>query len=121
MPSPSQPSYDPMAQLMQILQFALSQNQQVQQQQNQDRNFALDERQVNAREQALKQQEQQAIMAALSRAMPQDVNGFDDPSMLFQYLQQQGIQLPNFQAQRPVDPAAEERAKAQAIMSQLGQ
>jgi len=139
MVSRNQPSYDPMAQLMQILQFALSQNQQVQQQQNQDRNFALDERQVNVREQqfnqsllqqqqeqqyreqVLKQQEQRAIMAALSRAMSQDANRFDDPSMLFQYLQQQGIQLPGMQMQRPVDPMEAERLKNQAIMSQLGQ
>lgn len=132
-----QPSYDPLAQLMQILQFALSQNQQVQQQQNQDRNFALDERQVNAREQqfkqsllqqqqeqqyreqVLKQQEQQAIVAALSRVENQD--GFQDPALLYQYLQQQGIQLPGTQMQRPPDPMAAKRMADQAIMSQLGQ
>ena len=60
-------------------------------------------------------------MAALSRAMSQDANRFDDPSMLFQYLQQQGIQLPGMQMQRPVDPMEAERLKNQAIMSQLGQ
>lgn len=133
-----QPSYDPMAQMMQILQFALNQNQQVQQQANQDRNYALDKRQLNLRadqfdqslqqqnqeqqfrEKALKQQEQQAIMAALSRAMPQDANGFDDPSALYQYLQQIGVQVPTPQVQPGVDPQAEaEKARARAILSQL--
>jgi hypothetical protein len=172
-PQRQQPAYDPMAQMMQILQFALGQNQQVQQQANQDRNFGLeqeqlamqgqrydqqymqqiaaqqaeqeyrqqqaantqrglqlDERKLGLGEQemnqrALMQQEeqkqrlQQAVMMALGRV--ENADGFQDPTLLYQYLQQQGIQLPGMQAQPTVDPMAAERAKAQAFMSQLGQ
>lgn len=190
-----QPAYDPMAQMMQILQFALQQNQQGQQQANQDRSFGLEQQQLDMRgqqfdqqqmqqiaaqqadqeyrnqqlglsqqqmeQQAMlasldramqsaqqnrmfgldqqkldmgvqqfnqqtlqqqeqqKQQQQQAIMMALSRAMPQNANGFDDPTVLYQYLQQQGIQLPGMQPQQPVvDP---QKAAAQAMMQKLGQ
>ncbi len=119
-----------MAQMMQILQFALSQNQQVQQQANQDRNFGLEQEQLAmqgqrydeqfaAQQAALKQQEQNAIISALSRT--ENAEGFQDPTALLQYLAQQGIQLRGVQMQQPVDPMAEERAKAQAFMSQLGQ
>lgn len=126
-----QPVYDPMAQMMQILQFALQQNQQGQQQQNQDRNFGLEERQLDMRGQqfdqqfeaqqaAQEQQKQQTIMAALSRSMPQNEKGFDDPSALYQYLQQMGVQIPGLETRQPVaiDP---QKAAARAMMQQLGQ
>jgi len=125
-----QPAYDPMAQMMQILQFALQQNQQGQQQANQDRSFGLEQQQLDmqsqrydqqfaAQQAAQEQQQQQAIMAALSRAMPQNASGIDDPTVLYQYLQQQGIQLPGMQSQQPaVDP---QKAAAQAMMQKLGQ
>lgn len=118
-PQRQQPAYDPMAQMMQILQFALSQNQQVQQQANQDRDFGLKQEQFAAHQAALKQQEQNAIISALSRT--ENAEGFQDPTALLQYLAQQGIQLRGVQMQQPADPMAEERAKAQAFMSQLGQ
>ena len=125
-----QPAYDPMAQMMQILQFALQQNQQGQQQENQDRSFGLEQQQLEmqgqrydqqfaAQQAAQEQQQQQAVMMALSRAMPQNAQGFDDPTALYQYLQQQGIQLPGMQPQQPVvDP---QKAAAQAMMQKLGQ
>ena len=62
-PQRQQPAYDPMAKMMQILQFALSHNQNVAQQANQDRNFALDRRQVNVREQQFKAQQMQQMAA----------------------------------------------------------
>lgn len=126
-----QQAYDPMAQMMQILQLVMQQNQQGQQQQNQDRNFGLEERQLDMRGQqfdqqaamqqaAQEQQKQQAIMAALSRSMPQNEMGFDDPSALYQYLQQIGVQIPGLEAQQQsaVDP---QKAAAMAMMQQLGQ
>lgn len=124
-----QPAYDPMAQMMQILQFALQQNQQGQQQENQDRSFGLEQQQLEmqgqrydqqfaAQQAAQEQQQQQAIMAALSRAMPQNAQGFDDPSVLYQYLQQQGIQLPGMEqmSQPAVDPV---KAQAQAQWAEM--
>jgi len=92
-PPRQQIAYDPMAQMMQVLQFALQQNQQGQQQANQDRSFGLQQQQLEmqgqrydqqfaAQQAAQEQQQQQAIMAALSRAMPQNAQGFDDPSVL---------------------------------------
>lgn len=116
--------------MMQVLQFALQQNQQGQQQENQDRSFGLDQQKLDMgvqqfnqqtlqQQEQRKQQQQQAVMAALSRAMPQTANGFDDPTVLYQYLQQQGIQLPGMQPQQQVvDP---QKAAAQAMMQKLGQ
>lgn len=125
-----QPAYDPMAQMMQILQFALQQNQQSQQQQNQDRSFGLEQQQLEmqgqrydqqfaAQQAAQEQQQQQAVMSALSRAMPQNEMGFDDPTALYQYLQQMGVQVPGMAQQQPtVDP---EKERARALLMQLGQ
>jgi len=186
-----QPVYDPMGQMMQILQLIMGQNQQAQQQQNQDRNFGLEQQQLDMRgeqfnqshaqqaaiqqaeqewrrqqatqqqtnadrayglderqfgvsqkqlehslgmdqkkfdlavkqfdqqaahqEAIQKQQIQQAIMAALSRM--ETPEGFQDPTALFQYLQQQGIQIPGLQPrpQAPVDPRV---LNAQSIVQQ---
>ena len=185
-----QPAYDPMAQMMQILQLALAQNQQVSQQENQDRRFQLDERQLAqqliAQQQAqanaergfavdeqrlnigekqfaeqqkallaeqaaresqnkytqlhqnrafdLSQQqfafnqkqaeaqqkllEQQAILSALSRAVPQTAMGMDDPTALYSYLQSLGVQVP-MQAQQQAEDPQVTAAKAQwAAMQQ---
>jgi len=134
-PPRQQIAYDPMAQMMQILQFALQQNQQGQQQANQDRSFGLEQQQLDmqgqrydqqfaAQQAAQEQQQQQAIMAALSRAMPQTANGFDDPTVLYQYMQQQGIQLPGMAQgqQAAIDPQkAAKIARAKAMMQQLPQ
>jgi len=111
-----QPPYDPMAQMMQILQLVMGQNQQAQQAQHQNRSFQLDkqqlaqrgqqfDQQLDAQQAGQEQQLQQAILAALSRAMPQNAQGFDDPTALFQYLQQMGVQLPGMEQAAPqADP-----------------
>lgn len=124
-----QPAYDPMAQMMQRLQLVLSQNQQAQQQANQDRGFKLDQQQLAMRDQQfnsqmqlqqeeMKQREQRAIMAALSRAMPQTAMGMDDPTALYAYLQNLGVQVP-MQAQQPAEDPQVTAAKAQwAAMQQ---
>ena len=125
-----QQAYDPMARMMQLLQLVMQQNQQGQQQQNQDRNFGLEQQQLDMRGQQFDQQfaaqkaeqeqrQQQAIMAALSRSMPQKEMGFD-PSALYHYLQQMGVQIPGMETQQPasVDP---QKAAAMAMMQQLGQ
>jgi len=122
-----QPAYDPMAQMMQILQFALQQNQQGQQQANQDRSFGLEQQQLEmqgqrydqqfaAQQAAQEQQQQQAIISALSRMENKD--GFQDPTVLYQYLQQLGIQIPGMeQMQQPaVDPV---KAQAQAQWAEM--
>lgn len=124
-----QPAYDPMAQMMSILQLALSQNQNAQQQQNQDRSLALEQQQLDMRGQQFDQQfaaqqaeqeqrQQQAIMAALSRALPQNSQGFDDPTALYNYLQQIGVSIPGMQAATTpqVDPQKE---AARAMLAQL--
>lgn len=125
-----QPAYDPMAQMMQILQLVMGQNQQAQQAQHQNRSFQLDKQQLAQRGQQFdqqfaaqqagqEQQQQQAILAALSRAMPQNAQGFDDPTALYQYLQQMGVLLPGMaQAQPQVDP---QKAQAQAQWAEMQQ
>lgn len=111
-----QPPYDPMAQMMRILQLVMGQNQQAQQAQHQNRSFRLDKQQLAqrgqqfdqqfaAQEAGREQQQQQAILAALSRAVPRNAQGFDDPTALFQYLQRLGVQLPGMAVAQPqVDP-----------------
>jgi len=113
-----------MAQMMQILQLALQQNQQSAQQANQDRGFQLDQQQLAQREQqfqqAQKQQEQQAIMAALSRAHSPE--GFSDPTALYNYLSQLGIQLPQQgQTQQEDSQTAAAKAKWAEIQAKLSQ
>lgn len=123
-----QPAYDPMAQMMQILQLVMGQNQQAQQAQHQNRSFQLDKQQLAqrgqqfdqqfaAQEAGREQQQQQAILAALSRVGNKD--GFQDPTALYQYLQQMGIQLPGMAQARPqVDP---QKAQAQAQWAEMQQ
>jgi len=123
-----QPPYAPMAQMMQILQLVMGQNQQAQQAQHQNRSFQLDKQQLAQRGQQFdqqfaaqqagqEQQLQQAILAALSRVADKD--GFQDPTALFQYLQQIGVQLPGMaQAQPQVDP---QKAQAQAQWAEMQQ
>lgn len=124
-----QPAYDPMAQIMQILQLVLSQNQQAQQQANQDRGFELDQQQLAMRDKQfnsqmqlqqdeMKQREQQAIMAALSRAMPQTATGMDDPTALYAYLRNRGVQIPMQAQQQAEDPQVTAAKPQWAAMQQ---
>lgn len=126
-----QQAYDPMARMMQILQLVMQQNQQGQQQENQDRSFGLEERQLDmqsqrydqqfaAQQAAQQQQEQQAIISVLSRVENKD--GFQDPTALYQYLQQRGIQIPGMeQMQQPQVPVDPQLAGIQAMLAQPGQ
>lgn len=123
-----QPPYDPMAQMMQILQLVMGQNQQAQQAQHQNRSFQLDKQQLaqrgqqfdqqfDAQQAGQEQQLQQAILAALSRV--EDKNGFQDPTALFQHLQQMGVQLPGMKQAAPqTDP---QKAQAQAQWAEMQQ
>jgi len=61
-----QPVYDPMGQMMQILQLIMGQNQQAQQQQNQDRNFGLEQQQLDMRGEQFNQSHAQ--QAAIQQA-----------------------------------------------------